>query len=140
MKFSTNTKINISKSELMAVANYQDNIREMIEDIAKVFGQNVQKVKFSARKKLKLALGGTETITTGPIKVNISKKGIEISINIDEEIPAEVTVEYFEAVTDIVSYYLPVVTSTVTGIMAANSMAETRANKAAKKIAKALKR
>ncbi len=139
MRIKSHTTIEISRKELLAVASYQDTIASLSSDIGKVFGQSIPVPELSAAKQVKLALGGKETHKFGPVKIVLSKKGVVITISINESLPEEVIEEYFSIINDLVRIYIPPVIGAITGLMAAQAAAQGRIESGAKRIMKAIK-
>jgi hypothetical protein len=140
MTFSTHTELFISRAELKAGAQYQDRVQEMMVAIGKAFGTNVPTEEISTWKKLKIGLGKEVVERKGPVTAIIAKRGVRIIIKIDSELDEKIMVEYFRAIGDIVEIYAPAVTGAVTSIMTANALAGQRAESAAQKISKLLKK
>jgi len=140
MEFNTKTELFISRKELKAGAKYQDKVQGMIAAIAKAFGTDVPTDEISAWKKVKIGLGREVVEKRGPVTAILNKSGVRIVIKIDAELNEDIAIEYFAAVGDIIGIYAPAIAGAVTSIMAANALAEQRAESAAKKISKLLKK
>ncbi len=139
MRIKSHTTIEISRKELLAVASYQDTIASLSSDIGKVFGQSIPVPELSAAKQVKLALGGKETHKFGPVKIVLSKKGVVITISIDGTISETVAIEYFDTVNDLICIYTPPLIGAITGLMTAQVAAQSRIDRGAKRIMKAIK-
>lgn len=137
----TTFSIVVTAAELKSVAQYQDNFADSIAVIAKAFGQEIPKAP-STFKKLQIALGATD-VKKGKTDVNgirvdwesrISKNGVEFSFEMESH--PKVVTEMMSMYSDIISMYLPLVTSTAAGFTAVSALVERRVEQANSTVAK----
>ena len=138
MKFKTETTLFISRKELRAAAQFQDQLAGLQAQIKEHFGVSPVVRTLSVWEQVKIALGQKKFETHGPLTVGYSRAGVTLVLKIDEEVPEEVTTESFKAYGDIVAMFAPVITSALLGLSLASSMADKRWEKAERKISKAL--
>ncbi len=130
----TTITFELGRAEIKAAAKHQDVIQETMRSIFGALGKDIPKEP-SAWQKTKLALGKEETISGSNSNrgfhndwtIVYSKRGIKFtaSVEIDETVITEVYAMYG----DLFKIYAPVMTSAVTGVIAAKALAEERVSK-----------
>ena len=143
MKFSTT--IFIDKKEMKAYGKQQKALEKSVVSIMNAFGKDISLRDISKPTQLemlKMAFG-KELIRSGNSESNgirvewiatLTKKGVTVTVTIDMD--PEITIEITEAYADIVNIYIPVLASTITGMVSANALSEQRLKKANRAIRK----
>ena len=132
-------KLFISTTEIKAHSKFQDNMTESVNIIREALGNKPIETP-SMWKKIKVMLGGDLVVkgeydskgALSSYEMRINKNGIEI--NADCSVEEYITKEVMAMYTDVVNAYLPVATSTISGMIAANALARKREDLAAKKM------
>jgi hypothetical protein len=138
MKFKTKTMMFITRAELRASAQLQDQLANLNMQVAESLGICPSFKLPSKWEQVKIALGQDKFETYGPLSISYSRKGVTFVIEVEDEIPEEVTVEIFRTYMEIINIFSPVITSAIAGISLADKMAKERVNKARKRISKSL--
>ncbi len=136
-----NTTIQISAAELKTAAKGQDKLSAIVANIANAFGKEVPKP--NAWKKLKYAMGSeisesdevynNGTLVTASFTAS-KRRGatIVITVNVDEKVIGYA----YDMYADVLGYWAGVITSAVTGAVAASALTDARAKQFNKELAK----
>ena len=111
----------ITKSEMLAVAKYNDTIESINQELSGYFGHEAKSIATSLVEKTKLLFGKTITKDYGPVAVEYSYEGMEINFN--QFIEPEFVQTYFDLIANILKAYVPAMVTTAKAFKEASDMA-----------------